>query len=373
MYDQGVTQIVRFLNRTISTVYTYVTAVRLSSREQVIFFKRLGMMLHADMPITSALQLIAVETKNQQVRKLLQTVARDVSAGISLSVALQTSGSNFASYSINIIAIGEVSGTLAKNLEYLAVELKKKHDLRAQILGSLVYPAIVFIATIGITIFLLVYIFPKIVPIFLSLKTDLPFSTRVLMEVSDWLLRYGWLLLASSVLLLGLLPVMLQVPVVRRGVDFGLLQLPIFGRLCQYYNLATILRTLGLLLQNGVRINEALGIVAQSTENVVYKKALHTTCTRVIIGKTLASSYQEYPQLWPVLVVQMVQAGEATGTLASTCGYLSEMYESDSRDAMRIMTVLLEPLLMLFMGLCVGFIAVSIITPIYGITAQLHS
>jgi type II secretory pathway component PulF len=130
---------------------------------------------------------------------------------------------------------------------------------------------------------------------------------------------------------------------------------------------------LGLLLQNEVRINEALSIVADSTENTLYSGALRAARTRVTVGKTLASCYQEYPQLWPMLVVQMIQTGEATGTLASTCGYLSEMYESDIRDWTKTMTVLLEPLLMIGMGLSVGFIAISIITPIYGITAQLHS
>lgn len=234
------------------------------------------------------------------------------------------------------------------------------------------YPAIVLLATIAISVFLLVYIFPKIMPIFLSLKNELPVSTRLLIALSDWLARYGLVLIGTIVAFVFLFPVVHQVPAVRRTIDSVVLRLPIFGRLCQYYHVATVSRTLGLLLQNNVRIDEALQIVAQSTENMVYKSALHSAEVQVVTGKTLASSYRAYPYLWPALVIQMVQAGESTGNLASTCEYLSELYEGDIREWTKTMTVLLEPLLMLFMGVCVGFIAISIITPIYGITAQLH-
>ena len=151
-----------------------------------------------------------------------------------------------------------------------------------------------------------------------------------------------------------------------------MLRLPIIGTLCRYYNLAQITRTLGLLLQSDVPLMQALDITIRSTSNLVYKQALTNIQVSSATGKSLATELQETPFLFPALVVQMVRAGEKTGNTPVTLAYVSELYESDIRDLTKNLTTVIEPVLMLLMGLIVGFIAISIITPIYGITQNLH-
>jgi type II secretory pathway component PulF len=154
--------------------------------------------------------------------------------------------------------------------------------------------------------------------------------------------------------------------------DLVLLKTPIFGQLHVYYNLTNLLRTLGLLLQHEVQIVEALTITSSSFDNLVYKEVLIDAQKGVIQGQLLSARLQKHHKLFPPLCIQMIKASERTGSLGLTLEYISEIYEADMRDATKNLTTILEPVLMLTMGLCVGFIAVSIITPIYGITQNLH-
>jgi type IV pilus assembly protein PilC len=329
-------------------------------------------MLKAGVPIVTCLQMMVSESTALGLRKIINSVTHDVSSGQTLSHALSKYKKVFGFFCLNIIAIGERSGTLPENLEYLAIELKKKHELRTQIMGALIYPAIVVIATIGITIFLVVYIFPKIVPIFLSVKTTLPMSTQFLIAVSDFLSIYGWYLICCLVLSIVTVPLCLRIPKVAYFITLCIVRMPVVGALSRYYNLSQIARTLGLLLRSGISISEALVITTHSTSNVVYQKKLHDLQTHIASGKVLSAELQKNTFLFPTMCIQMIEVGEKTGNMTTTLAYLSELYESDIRDLTKNLTTIVEPILMLCMGLIVGFIAISIITPIYGITQNLQ-
>lgn len=372
-WDRFLTIIVEGLNQSIDVVKKLFTfSPRQSIKEQIIFMKRLSMMLGSGMPIVPALEMLAVETKSTTKKLFILSLVSDVSGGQSLSTALRKFEQTFGSFSINIIRVGELSGTLPENLAYLATELKQKNDLRKQIIGTLIYPAIIIIATLAITIFLIVYIFPKILPIFLSLQITLPLSTRILMSLSQFLNQFGlWLLFGLVVLIIVYLGLS-RVEQFRFMRDRFMLRLPIFGRLIQYYNISNSCRTLGLLLKNEVRITEALTIVAESTQNRVYQSALNIAQNNITTGKTLAVQLQAKPHIFPIEVSNLIQAGELSGNLSNTLIYLANMYNEDIRDWTKNLTTMLEPVLMLIMGLAVGFIAISIITPIYGITQNLH-
>jgi type IV pilus assembly protein PilC len=154
--------------------------------------------------------------------------------------------------------------------------------------------------------------------------------------------------------------------------DRILLRIPIFGKLSKYYNLTNICRTMALLLKSDVRIISALDLVAASTTNLVYREELFRARDRIIKGQTLSSQFKQYPQLFPSIAAQMIAIAEKTGNLSGTFSYLSDMYEEEVSEIIKNMTTLIEPVLMVAMGLIVGFIAVSIITPIYSITSSLN-
>ncbi len=373
-FDQFLTLVVSELNRGTRLVKQCTSGrTTFSIKEQILFLKRLSMMLRSGMPIAVCLEMLEQESYTLSQKTIMGHLRHEVSSGKTLAQAWGLYKRHVGQFMINLVRIGESSGTLASTLEYIALELKKKHELRKQIIGALIYPLIIITATLSITVFLIVYIFPKILPIFQSMNVDLPFSTRLLIQVSGFLRAEGfWVFLL--LLLVGIAyPFIRQTNFGRYYTDVTALRLPLFGRLTRYYYLANQCRTLGLLLLSEVHILEAIEITADSTEHLVYRNALQNARNALISGKMLSTELRLYPDLYPILLVQMVQAGEMTGNLSNALMYISDMYESDITDVTKNLTTLLEPLLMLCMGLCVGFIAISIITPIYGLTQHLHA
>lgn len=373
-YDAAITHLVR--SGTFVLVILpkqLLKTTRFGAKEQIVFMKRFAMMLQSGMPIIICLELLGGESTKPSQKSLIAELQRHVASGSSLSSALEKRPDVWSQFVVTIVRVGESSGILADMLDYIAVELKKKRELRRQILGALLYPSIVILATLAITVFLLVVIFPKILPIFESLAAELPLSTTILIELSHLFSQYGIWIVVCVVMMGTLYTVFRQNEQFRYWSDFLLLRIPISGRLSRYYNLANLCRTMGLLLQNEVRIMTAVTIISEATTHRVYRLALLNASAELATGKTFASQLRKNPDLYPSLLIQMIQAGELTGNLSSAFLYLSEMYESDIRDTTKNLTTVLEPVLMVGMGLCVGFIAISIITPIYGITQHLHA
>jgi type II secretory pathway component PulF len=346
--------------------------LRFGTQDQIFFAKRLGMILKAGMPIMEGLHMMSSETRSGSARHIFQSITVDVSEGQPLSAGLGKFQTIFGDFCINIVRVGETSGTLYENLDYLAEELKKKQALRRKVLGALVYPAVIILATIGITVMLTVFIFPKIIPIFKSVKATLPLSTRMLIAISGFLGTWGWHLL-GGVVILGITFFLLVrfVPKCHLWTDIILLRIPLLGKLSQNYNLANSARTLSLLLKSDVGIVRSMELVAASTKNQAYRKAFQAAEIRIIRGQKLSEQFKASPELFPTLMTQMVHVGESTGNLSSSLMFLSDMYEEEIGELTKNLTTMLEPILMIIMGLVVGFIAISIITPIYSITQSL--
>ena len=345
--------------------------MRFSTQEQVLFAKRLGMILRSGMPIMQGLTMLGTQSQSSSASYIVGSLCNHVASGQALSTGMQKFERIFGPFCINIVRVGESSGTLHENLNYLSEELKKKQALKKKVVGALVYPAVIVFATVGISLVLTVYIFPKITPIFQSFKTELPFTTRTLIALSNFLINDGLYLLIGSIAAVVGIYFLMKVIAIKRVLDRVLLTLPMFGKLSQYYNLANTSRTLGLLLKSDVRILEAFTIVSESTRNLAYKEALQEVLAQISKGQRISVELQKYPKFFPPLATQMISVGEQTGNLSGTLMYLSDMYEEEINDLTKNLTTLLEPVLMIVMGIIVGFIAVSIITPIYGITQNL--
>lgn len=377
LFDQYITVLlhgIKYAYKTVSGIKfnPQLFKGRVSVREQIIFMKRLSMMLQSGMPIVYCLRLIAIEKSGSSVSRLATLLFAEVESGRSLSKALASTAHIKSPIVASLVRIGEASGTLPESLEYLTRELKARQEIRRQIISALVYPAIIVIATLGIAVFLITYIFPKITPIFIGLNAELPLSTKLLLGLSQFLTKYGWYCIAATFILFVCWSIIMRQPVVRYQLELMLISLPLVGRFIQYYNVANMCRTLGILLARDVRIIEALDIVANCAPHSIYTKSLHEVGREVVTGQLLSVSLAHYSKLFPTLVIQMINAGEKTGNLPTTLTFLSDMYETDIRDLTKNLTTILEPVLMLTMGLIVGFIAISIITPIYGITQNLH-
>jgi len=346
---------------------------RFTVSEQVFFSQRLAFLINAGIPMVTALGIIRDSTKDIYKAKVIEALIDDVSGGQYLSKSMAKWSSSFSAFLVHIIYIGETSGTLSKNLEYVAEELNKKYALQGKIRGALFYPVFICIATAAITGTLVLYIFPKIMPVFKSMKITLPWSTRIVIFISGTLLSHPWL--TAGVLLVfffGAVMLVKKVPVISRMCSRLLFAFPVTRKIVVSYNLAHLCRTLGLLLQSGVSVGSALHISSDTLKNSEYKKACIIIIDHVQKGTALSTGFVNYKHLFPALMVSMVAVGETTGRLSDTFMYLAKLYEQDVESFTKTLSSSIEPFLMLLMGCIVGFVALSIITPIYEVTQNLR-
>ena len=345
----------------------------LSVKEKIFFIKRLSYLVNAGIPVLEALTMIRDQTVKKSYQKLLDALIHDVSNGVSLGASMRKIRNGFGDFATNVISAGESTGILGPNLSYLAHEMKKQQELRAKIIGAFVYPVVVVLATCGITAFLMFYLFPKITPVFNSLHMKLPWSTRFLIWLSDFLEMHGFIFLLALLLCSTALFFFVKK---SKPTQFFLahisLRLPILGAIITRYALAQSSRTLGLLLHSGIPLSDAVPITAQTTSHVVYRREFERLSLTVMRGGKMSEYFAHQRKLFPDIVCHVTAIGERSGSLAASLIYLSETYEAEVDEFTKNISSTIEPLLMIVMGLVVGFIAVSIITPIYGITQNLH-
>lgn len=345
--------------------------LRVPLAEQVAFARHLAVMVKAGLPLLDSLRMLQKESRSPSLKKILNRAIDDVSNGQFLSASLERHKSVFGDLFINIIRVGESAGILAENLGYLAEELKKKQELKRKVVGAMIYPAVIVVATFGITGLLTIFIFPKILPVFKTLRIELPATTKFLIAVSNALTDYGlWIVLSIFVILIALW-LILKIKAVRFFINLILLRFPVFGKIIKDVNLANLARTLGLTLKSGVQVVEAINITAESLKNPIYRRELQRVAEEVRKGESLAPFFAKRSSLFPSLFAQMVSVGETAGNLNETLLYLADFHESEVNEVTKNLSNILEPILMVFMGIIVGFVAISIITPIYEVTQSL--
>ena len=347
--------------------------LRFSVAEQVFFAKRLSFLIHASVPILDSLHIVQRQTKSKAKKKMFDAIINDVTNGQFLASSLGKFNKVFGDFAINIIRTGETSGTLDESLVYLAEELEKKQKLQRKVFGALIYPALIITATLFVVGLLTIYVFPKILPIFASLDFELPITTRVLIWITDFLTTWG-LLIGGVTIGLGVLAAWLIA--VKEGVhyiwDRVMIKIPLLGKIALNYQVANLNRTIGLLLKADVGVVDSFSIAGDTTNNIAYRKALKAVSESIIKGESISSQLAKRPNLFPDLVSQMVAIGERTGRLSDTFLYLSGLYEDEVDNLTKNLSNAIEPLLMITLGVIVGFIAISIITPIYQVTQSLN-
>jgi type II secretory pathway component PulF len=360
------------IKNSLKTFYFSRIAARMTQEEQILFAKRLAILIKSGVPIASALGMMVRQTKSASSKRIIHGLRDSVETGQTLSRAMADHKNSFGNFAINIVAIGEMSGNLAKNLDYLAGELKKYRDLKRNIASALVYPAFILAVTVGIVILLTAYVFPKILPVFSSFSSKLPWSTRTLIVISQAIQHYWANILAALVVAAVVAALLLKIPRVRLAADRFLLGLPLLGPMFKTYHVANFCRTLGMLLASETGIVRALKILQETFENTAYRAVIGQMIEAVTRGESISQNMEKENFLFPALASQMVGVGEITGNLSSGLIYLSEIYEDEMKNMAKNLSTSIEPALMIFMGFMVGFVALSIITPIYGITQNLR-
>lgn len=345
--------------------------LRVSIDEQVLFSKELFIMVHAGLPLLQALETISSQMKPCSFKKILESIKEDVANGTFLWVSFNKFNHVFGGLFVNIIRVGEESGTLDTSLKYLSEELRKRSEIKRKVIGALVYPSVIISLTVLISGSMVFFIIPKIIPVFQSLNVKLPITTRILIASSDFLVHKGLYLLFGLIVAFIGFRLALRVKKIRYCSDYFLTFGPIFGEIVRGINVMNICRTFSLLLQSNIKIVETAEITTDTIDNLVYKDKLKNIIESLKKGTSISKELKKDKKLFPDIMANLVEVGEQTGDLTGNLKYLSEYYENEVDNQIKNITVIIEPLLLVSVGVAVGFIAISIIAPIYSLSQTL--
>ncbi len=338
--------------------------IRLSHSEKLLFAKYLGVLLRAGLAIDEALDILIQQSKGS-LHVILTNLQTRIRNGDMLADGFDDYPYVFSPIFINLIRVGERSGTLQDTLEHLAQQMEKERNLKQKIRSAIAYPLIVLIGAIILSVGIVVFILPNILTVFLTLKVDLPVTTRLLIWVANLLVHDGeWIALGTFLLFFSWL--FLRRMVVVQPIFHGiLLHFPVIGTIVRNTNLARVCRLMGTMLKSGMPINETIPVTVSVLRNIHYKNLFNSILDEVSRGRTISSVLVNYPKRFPPMALRMIRVGEETGTLPDMLLYLANFYEQEVDDMTRNLSTLLEPVLLITIGLLVGVLALSIVTPIY--------
>lgn len=339
--------------------------------QKITFAKHLAVMLKSGLTITEALDIVYGQAEGK-LKKVIGVIKQSVDAGNSLSSSLGKFPKIFPPIFVNTVYVGESSGTLDENLDNLAGHLKKDKELMDKIKSAMVYPIIVLVLAFVLAMAISFVVLPKITPLFKGLGMDLPMSTRFLIAFSDVIQRQGKFLLPTIIVSVIFLLWMVRQRFFKPVADYIILHIPIIKNISRNKNLTIFSSTLGTLLKSGLNIDEALRITKDTIDNYYYRRALEDLAVKTRQGTKMSENLSRHGNLFPSLLVSMLKIGENSGRLEEVLTYLADYYETEVNNATKTLSTAIEPMLLIFIGLMVGGLAIAIITPIYKMTGNVQ-
>lgn len=335
--------------------------------EKMMFSRNLSVMIGAGLSLNRALDVLSKQTDNMAFKKILGSVSEEVQKGKSFSDALSLYVSAFSNLYINMIRSSEAAGNLEDILQLLSKQLKKEYDLKRKIRGAFMYPAVILVAMIAIGILMMIFVVPSLARTFRDLGVPLPLTTRIIIAISEFGVNYWYLFFGFIAGGIYSIILFFRTRMGKNMVDALFLKMPLLSPLTKKINSARFARTMSSLLEGGVPIVKSLEITAETIPNHFYKDSLKKTIEKVQKGESLSKSLEEYPELYPPLVTQMIAVGEETGSISDVLKHLAIFFESEVSQATKNMSTIIEPLLMIVIGIAVGFFAISMMQPMYSI------
>jgi len=333
--------------------------------EKLMFMRTLKVMVTAGIALPKTLEVLSFQTKSKKLKDALIEIRKRVLQGQQLSVAMSFYPVIFPDLFVNMIKTGEESGTLENVLSHLTLQLEREHDLRSKIQGALVYPAVIMVAMFGIGILMLVTVVPNLSATFEELQIPLPATTRAIISFADFLTSFWYLAILFAVggVVLGYRA--LHTKAGKTLLDTVILRTPIMGPIVKKVNTAFFARTMSSLIGAGIPMVRALEVTATVLGNTHFRKVLHEGAEEMRKGIKLSEVLSRHTNLYPIVVVQMVEVGEETGQTAELLAKLADFFEEEVTNITKNLASIIEPVLMLIIGAVVGFFAVSMIQPMY--------
>jgi type IV pilus assembly protein PilC len=335
--------------------------------ERVMFARYFGLMLRAGLDVKRSLAALEEQTKSKAMKQTLEGVYQDVEKGKSLAEAMEKFPQVFPALFLSFIRVGEKTGRLQESLFVLADQLRKEFELRRAVRGALLYPLVILIALVAVGFAMLVFVIPRLAEVFAGFDVELPLATRLLLGLGTFFEKSWYLVIIGGVILLIGAALAWRITRVKSSVLHALLYVPVLGPIMQQISMARFCRSLGSLLSSGVTFTESLDILGKNTPHPTYGHILRQSEEHVKQGKPLSDFLYVWRRFIPVLVVNVVKIGEETGELDKVLSETADFYEGEVEQVMKNLTSIIEPILMVVIGLAVGALAVSVISPIYNL------
>ncbi len=339
--------------------------------DRIMFAKNLSAMLKAGLPLARGLSVLERQMSGKAWKTIFVSVQDDLSKGITFSASLAKFPKTFSSLFISMTAAGEESGSFSDALSLIAGQLEKSYQLQKKVRGAMLYPIIILglMAAIGVLMF--IYVVPKLTQTFREFNVALPLPTRIILGVSDFIFAHYILLIVSAIALVIGYILFAKSAFGKKVIHKAILILPVIGPIAKQVNSARTTRTLSSLLSSGVSIVAAIKITSSVVQNVHYKALLDRAADDIQKGSTLQSLFLPRADLFPSFVGEMIGVGEETGTLSKTMLEVASFYENEVEQKTKDISTIIEPVLMIFIGLGVGFFALAIISPIYSLSSNI--
>ncbi len=344
---------------------------RISTADKMLFARNLGVIVQSGLALSRGLEILAEQTSSKKFKAVISDVSASIRKGESFSDALARHPKVFSKLFSAMVAAGEKTGKLDDALKLISHQLKRDYDLKRKIRGAMMYPIIIIIAMIVIGVLMLIYVVPTLVQTFEDLKVPLPMTTQVVIAISNFITHDGILAILFVIIFTGAIYGAVKSNRGKRVIDFILLKIPVIGGLVIKTNAARTCRTLGSLVGSGVEILEAFKITEGVLINHYYKDVLASAKTEIEKGAPISKIFIQNPKIYPILVGEMMAVGEETGKLSEMLFRLAIFYESEVAQATKDLSTIIEPILMILIGIVVGFFALSMIVPLYNLAGSI--
>lgn len=344
---------------------------RVTPKELVIFYRQLATLVGARVPIISSLTAILEQTENSYFRAIIQEMVNDIEDGSPLSTTMEKHKDVFSTLAVSITRAGETSGNLKGSIEHIAGNIEKNYSLTSRVKSALTYPIIVLIV-FGIVGFLvLTFIVPKLMQMVKELGVEVPWYTKALILGSDFMANYWWAIMIIVAGAASAIFYYIRTDEGKKGWDEMKIKIPKFGNIYKGIYMTRFAENLSVLLASGIPIIKALEVVSAVVGNHVYEKIILSAAEEVRTGGTMSTALKKYPQ-FPPIITQMIKIGEESGKTDEILGEVAKFYEQETDTVTKNLTTLIEPILIVIMGVAVGLLAVSVILPIYDVASKIQ-
>ena len=339
-------------------------AAKVSDKDIVVFTRQFATMIDAGLPLVQCLEILASQQDNKTLKKTLTEIRQSVEGGSTFAAALKQHPKIFTSLYANMVEAGEAGGILDTILNRLAQYMEKAMALKKKVKSAMIYPSTIITVAVAVVIFLLIFVIPTFKAMFEGFGAALPLPTQIVLELSRLVIAYFWVGIGVIVGAIVAIRWWYGTPAGRTNIDRFLLRMPIIGILIRKVAVAKFTRTLGTLISSGVAILDGLDITARTAGNKIVEMAVLRTRASIAEGKTIAEPLRE-SGVFPPMVVQMIAVGEQTGALDAMLGKIADFYDEEVDSAVANLTSLLEPVLMVFLGIVIGGVVIAMYLPIF--------